>query len=73
MPFDIKFRAAPLFHALSAHYRHRQHTKKPTNEDNEAAVPIVHNKFRSQLALGNADNKLGGKKKMPKAGNMRND
>ncbi|KAL3100787.1 hypothetical protein niasHT_021073 [Heterodera trifolii] len=47
----------------------QQYTKTPTNEDKEAAVNC-HNKFRSQLALGNADNKLGGNK-MPKAGNMR--
>ncbi|KAL3124615.1 hypothetical protein niasHT_010456 [Heterodera trifolii] len=46
-----------------------QYTLPVTEEDKNAAVQC-HNKFRSELALGNSLNKTGGNK-MPSASNMR--
>ncbi|KAL3077432.1 hypothetical protein niasHT_033970 [Heterodera trifolii] len=46
-----------------------QYTLPVTEEDKNAAVQC-HNKFRSELALGNSFNKTGGNK-MPSASNMR--
>uniref|UniRef100_A0A914HA59 SCP domain-containing protein n=1 Tax=Globodera rostochiensis TaxID=31243 RepID=A0A914HA59_GLORO len=46
----------------------QQYTTPVTEEDKNAAVQC-HNNYRSQLALGNVENKTGGEK-MPKASNM---